>query len=50
MAGTPVSESAIPDDAIERYPITDDDEFDPLAEQAAQQSDQVTERKRDPEY
>ncbi len=50
MAGTPVAEAAIPDDTIERYPITDDDEFDPLAEQAAQQSDQVTERKRDPEY
>jgi CPA2 family monovalent cation:H+ antiporter-2 len=45
MAGeTP--EPVVRDDVIEHYPL----ESDPLTEQAAQQSDEVADRKRDPEY
>jgi len=53
MSGKEVPESSIPDDIVERYPTgsTDpEDPTDPIEEQAAQQSDAVAERKRDPEY
>ena len=59
MAGD-IPQPKQPDEVVERYPRsdTDDDEddvdevdeTDPIARQAAEQSDQVTERKRDPEY
>ena len=48
MAGTDVPEAATPDDIVERYPT--EPTRDPLEEQAAQQSDAISERKRDPEY
>ncbi|MBX3100304.1 MAG: cation:proton antiporter [Salinibacterium sp.] len=53
MAGTEVPESAIPDDIVQTYPLSELDEVEPtgpLEEQASQQSDVQYERKRDPEY
>jgi CPA2 family monovalent cation:H+ antiporter-2 len=50
MAGE-VPEPPVRDDIIEQYPLeTAPLERDPLAEQAAQQSDELSDRKRDPEY
>ena len=48
MAGEDLPEPRIADDVIQVYPDTV--AADPLAEQANQQSDEIVERKRDPEY
>jgi CPA2 family monovalent cation:H+ antiporter-2 len=48
MAGNEVPEPAIPDEVVEQYPT--EPARDAVEEQAAQQSDAVAERKRDPEY
>lgn len=47
MSGAELPEAAVADDIVEQYPTEGPD---PLAEQAAAQSDEVSERKRDPEY
>jgi CPA2 family monovalent cation:H+ antiporter-2 len=46
-------EPVLADEIVEQYPHTDGvsaAEYDPLAEQAAQQSDEIGQRTRDPEY
>jgi len=47
MSGADVPEPRIPDDIVETYPL---EAVDPIEGQAAQQSDELGGRRRDPEY
>lgn len=53
MSGAELPESAVADDIVEQYPLETvpvDSLDDELEEQAASESDEVSERRRDPEY